>query len=247
MASTLTQSTFRSTYKDDFTDSDNYHRILFNSGRALQARELTQMQTIIQKEIERFGKNIFKDGAVVRPGGQTINSAYEFVKLNTSSNALPATPSDLVGYIFTGNTSNLKARIIEVVPAEGSDPDTIYVQYLGNAGSLTPIQRFSSAEDLTADDAGAPVTTLTVRTDGGSSDPHVGQGVKFHCAAGDFFAVGHFVQANAQSIILSKYSNDYTGNVGFVASESVVTAADDNQLYDISQDTPNTTAPGADR
>ena len=50
------KSTFETTYKDDFDSSDNFHRILFNSGRALQARELTQMQTIIQEEIARLTK-----------------------------------------------------------------------------------------------------------------------------------------------------------------------------------------------
>ena len=39
MATTLTSNTFSSTYKDDFRDSDNYHKILFNTGVALQARE----------------------------------------------------------------------------------------------------------------------------------------------------------------------------------------------------------------
>ena len=91
MATTYTQNLFETTYKDDFKDSDNYHRILFNSGRALQARELTQMQTIIQKELERFGRNIFKEGASVNPGGQTLNNNYEFIKLDTSTYALPTT------------------------------------------------------------------------------------------------------------------------------------------------------------
>ena len=38
MATSVTNTTFPVTYKDDFVDSDNYHRILFNSGKALQAR-----------------------------------------------------------------------------------------------------------------------------------------------------------------------------------------------------------------
>ena len=59
MATNLSNTTFSNIYKDDFSDSDNYHRILFNGGKALQARELTQSQTIIQKEIERLGSNIF--------------------------------------------------------------------------------------------------------------------------------------------------------------------------------------------
>ena len=67
MTKAFTENSFASTYRDDFLDSDNYHRILFNSGRALQARELTQMQTIIQEEIGRMGRNMFVDGAPVNP------------------------------------------------------------------------------------------------------------------------------------------------------------------------------------
>ena len=89
MPNTFTENSFASTYKDDWKDSDHYHRILFNSGRALQARELTQMQTIIQEEIAKFGRNIFKDGASVNPGGPTIKNNVEFVKLNTTSGAIP--------------------------------------------------------------------------------------------------------------------------------------------------------------
>jgi len=77
-----TENLFATRYKDDFNDSDHYHRILFNSGRALQARELTQMQTIIQKEIERFGRNIFQEGAAVVPGGMTVNNKYDFVPIH---------------------------------------------------------------------------------------------------------------------------------------------------------------------
>jgi len=52
MVTQLTNTTFLSDYRDDYRDSDHYHRVLFNNGRALQARELTQMQTIIQSEME---------------------------------------------------------------------------------------------------------------------------------------------------------------------------------------------------
>ena len=62
MPNTFNENTFSTTYKDDFSASNHYHRVLFNSGRALQARELTQMQTILQEELARFGRNIFKEG-----------------------------------------------------------------------------------------------------------------------------------------------------------------------------------------
>ena len=44
-----------SPYYDDFADSNNYHRVLFRPSYALQARELTQAQTILQAQVERFG------------------------------------------------------------------------------------------------------------------------------------------------------------------------------------------------
>ena len=73
MATTLTEQSLRSTYKDDYRDSDNYHHILFNAGRALQARELTQLQTLLQKEINRFGTYVLqKDGVEVYNTG-TVN------------------------------------------------------------------------------------------------------------------------------------------------------------------------------
>ena len=38
----------QSPYYDDFDETKNYNRILFRPGFAVQARELTQLQTILQ-------------------------------------------------------------------------------------------------------------------------------------------------------------------------------------------------------
>ena len=65
MATAFSSGIFSTTYKDEYKDSNNFHRILFNSGRSLQARELTQMQTIINKEMGRLSDHVFKDGANV--------------------------------------------------------------------------------------------------------------------------------------------------------------------------------------
>ena len=243
MVSSVTQQLFSTVYKDDFRDSDNYHRILFNSGRLLQARELTQIQTILQAEMARFGRNIFKEGAAVNPGGPTINSTYEFIKLNTSVLPLPGNPSILVGTIFVGSSSNLRAQVLEVVPADGGDPATLYVQYLGDAssGGATSL-RMTPNETMTNGS-----TTLRVQLTNTVPNPAVGQGVKFSVGAGDFFTQGHFVFTESQSIILSKYNPLYTGVVGFRVVEDVVTALDDVDLYDNQGAAPNTTSPGADR
>ena len=45
-------------YFDDFDPSKNFHRILFKPGSAVQARELTQSQTILQNQISEFASAI---------------------------------------------------------------------------------------------------------------------------------------------------------------------------------------------
>ena len=242
MPKTFTSNVFSSSYKDDFVDSDNYHRILFNSGRALQARELTQLQTIIQEEIGRFGRNIFKEGAAVNPGGPTITNDYEYVKLNTDAQALPEDLTTLVGQTYTGNTSNVEARILQVVPAEGSDPATLYVQYINAPEALAGenVIRFQPTEQLN----GTP--NLQVAATVGTDLP-IGRGCKIANAQGDFFTRGHFVFAKGQSIILSKYSRYPTKVVGFKVTEDIVTSSDDDALFDNQGATPNFASAGADR
>ena len=52
-------------YYDDFDETKNYHRVLFRPGYAVQARELTQLQTALQAQIDRYGQYAFKDGSRV--------------------------------------------------------------------------------------------------------------------------------------------------------------------------------------
>ena len=72
-------------YYDDFDESKNYHRILFRPGLAVQARELTQMQTIMQNQIDRFGEHVFKEGSIVSGCSVGIDTNYEYVKLMDSN------------------------------------------------------------------------------------------------------------------------------------------------------------------
>jgi len=235
------KSTFETTYKDDFDSSDNFHRILFNSGRALQARELTQMQTIIQEEIARFGRNIFKEGAAVNPGGPSVDRNAEFVKIEATN----ADITGLVGLEFTGATSSIKARILRVEDASGSDPLTFYVQYTdtddGALAGSEPV-RFSAGETINSGG-----NAFTVQSTNTVANPATGQGTILHVSGGDFFVRGHFVFAPQQSLVISKYTSTGTATVGFTIAESIVTSSEDTSLFDNQGATPNTASPGADR
>ena len=76
-----------SPYFDDFNESKKFHRILFRPSFAVQARELTQSQTILQNQVERISDHIFKQGAMVIPGQVSIDTDYTSIKLTSKSAA----------------------------------------------------------------------------------------------------------------------------------------------------------------
>ena len=241
MPTTLTENLFATKYKDDYQDSHGFHRILFNPRRALQARELIQLQTIIQKEIERFGKNIFKEGSAVNPGGLVINSNYEFIKITD-----PTFPTDIIGTEFTGQTSGVIIKVLNTVATEGSDPNTLYVRYtnsIAGTSGTTPI-RVTPGEQLTSNVGASNMTVQTINT---ASNPAVGAGVRVSIGASDFFVQGFFVSVDAQSLIISKYDKSKSVDIGFKVTQDIVNVNDDVNLFDNQGGSLNQTAPGADR
>ena len=237
MATTLTSTTFSTTYKDDFKDSDNYYRILFNAGRALQARELTQMQTMMHREIERFGSNIFREGGVVRAGNVTLNNSYEFIKLVSGTEL----PTSLVNKVATAG--GISVRILELKNSKSTaaaTPPTIYVRYedtTGGTAGTTPV-RIQNGATLAISGEDDLVVASTDAT---------GRGSTISVDNGDYFVQGHFVFVKKQTIFLNAYTNTHSGIVGFKLTEDVVSSTDDTALFDNQGAVPNVAAPGADR
>jgi len=52
-------------YFDDYNEAKKFLRILFRPSYPVQARELTQLQTILNDQIGRFGESIYEDGSLV--------------------------------------------------------------------------------------------------------------------------------------------------------------------------------------
>ena len=149
----MTTTNFNVTpYYDDFDEDKRFYRILFQPGRAVQARELTQSQTILQDQVKKFGDHIFKDGS--RVTGAEIFSVPEFgrklqniensqkptarsVKLESTFESSSINVSSLVNKYITANTANVQLANVKNIyfvhhadPAIGTDPDTLYVSYL---------------------------------------------------------------------------------------------------------------------
>ena len=139
-----------SPYYDDFTESKKFHRVLFRPAFAVQARELTQSQTILQNQIERVGDHLFKQGAMVIPGQVSIDTDYFAVKLTSKSAASLSTYN---GTTITGGTSGVIAEVITSGAAtqiltpgvigwnNDSTPSTnTYVKVVNKESSAYPIQ-----------------------------------------------------------------------------------------------------------
>ena len=75
-------------YYDDFDENKKFLQVLFQPGRPVQARELTQLQTILQNQIEHGANHIFKQGSKIFDAEITgSQQAYDpvgvrFIKIN---------------------------------------------------------------------------------------------------------------------------------------------------------------------
>jgi len=228
-----------SPYYDDFTESKKFHRVLFRPGFAVQARELTQAQSILQNQMERSGDHFFKKGAMVIPGEIAFDVNYYAVKLSSIESGVSL--SSFNGITITGGTSGVQARVVNVVATDGTDPNTLYVKYIDSGTSKTATA-FSNGETLsgTASLSGVD-TTITCVVDTTAT------GSAASIVAGVYYINGFYVSVDDQTIILDKYTNTPSYRVGVTITESFVTPNDDASLNDNAAGSSNVNAPGAHR
>ena len=221
-------------YYDDFDATKNYHRILFKPGYAVQARELTQSQTILQNQVTSFADNIFKQNSPVTGGQVTTNFNCNYIKLNTTFNTAAIDINQFQGALVQNNTGSVMAQVLVVIPATGGDPPTLIVSY--KSGS-----QFTNNDIITAPTAtGAPtVQAISVAATGTSSVVSISQGV--------FYVNGVFVQVNENTIALDKYSNSPSKRIGLNITETIQDYIGDTTLLDPALGASNFQAPGADR
>ena len=131
-----------SPYFDDYNEKDDYYKILFKPGVAVQVRELNQLQTILQKQIERFGDNMYKRGTIIDGCNFLFHNPLPYVKINDlETDGTPVNVSAFKGYLVK-NSANLVAQVVETASGfEATAPDlnTMFVKYLnhGTSGNST--------------------------------------------------------------------------------------------------------------
>jgi hypothetical protein len=230
-------------YYDDYNQEKQFYRILFRPGRAVQARELTQLQTSLQKQIEQFGQSIYKEGSIVIPGGLNINRRLPYANLTSSfgSNVSDTLISSLINDTITGQSSNVKAIIVNYqTSTTAGDPSTIYIQYTSSNttanGTNTTFQAGETIKNISGN------ITLQI-----ANTAPTGLATQVSVTNGVLFTKGFFAYYDSQNYILDKYNQANNSIVGFEVGESTVEATNDTSLLDPAIGASNYIAPGADR
>jgi len=240
MTTTSIKKYSESPYYDDFDESKNYHRILFRPGYAVQARELTQLQTSLQAQIDRHGQYAFKDGSRVVNGEVSLNVEYDFIKLESTSDL-----NLFENTVITG-TNGVKATVLQAVSAvDAANPDTLYIKYIKSDSTNGTVGVFAAGDNFASNASSSKAGQ--VRTTTSVSDPAVGKGSTVSISEGVYFISGCFTYVPASTLILDKYSNNPSYIIGLQVNENVISSGDDGSLVDNAQGVPNTSAPGANR
>jgi hypothetical protein len=249
-------------YYDDYDDNKKFLRVLYKPGYAVQARELTQSQTIQQKQIQRFGDHIFKDGSVVSESQVFINDV-KFLRVGSLTGYAGVSISDFDGLTASVSGKNTIKIINTLGGLSGSNKDStsllFFSEYLAgptgfdvndtiNAVYNGTVISCSITGGLTANDySGAPNLL-----------PYAGFASVIGIDAGIRYIKGYFVKHDKQKITPFNITGSSTANsyrifnnlnstVKFDVTNTIVTAADDETLNDPAFGSYNYAAPGADR
>jgi Domain of unknown function (DUF4815) len=221
-------------YYDDFKQNaldNNYLRILFKPGQAVQARELTQIQSILQNQIKQFGDHIFQNGSPVIGGNMSLDNKVKYLKLQTTYNNQDVNIDDFSGNIIRSSDGTVQAKVLTTYYPTDATP-TLLVKYItGN--------EFSDGSVITI----ATTTTQAQLIGSGSS------GLASICSIneGVFYVDGFFIKVQDQTTPVNPYGVSANVKVGLQISDDIVDYLVDTTLLDPAQGSFNYQAPGADR
>ena len=163
-----------SPYFDDYDQAKEYYKVLFKPGVSVQTRELNQLQTILQNQVEKFGDHIFKSGTILSGINFSYLPNYSYAKIvDTQIDGQPVLPSSYVDY-FVKTDLNLTARVVNYadgLESKAPDLNTLYLQYTSSsdadtANSNTSYTTFSPGQILTVFSPEYPIFDVTINNGG---------------------------------------------------------------------------------
>lgn len=240
-------------YYDDYNEDKKFLRMLFRPGYAVQARELTQLQTILQNQIERFGKNIFNEGSLVY-GGEILENRIQFARVSSITGTADVT--DMIGADISSAYASAK-----IVHAESgltsSTYDNIPVVFFEYTSGGTAFSAGTSIGGTAEGTTAAFSFTISGITGGSVTGQAIGDALLVSTAKGIRFIDGFFVSNDDQTIAAYSLTgttgqqvrlfSSPTTRIGFKVTKEFVTENDDTSLRDPAFGFYNYSAPGADR
>lgn len=244
-----------SPYFDDFDATKGYQRVLFKPGTPIQARELTTLQSILQNQVEKFGKHFFKEGSMVIPGQIGYDSEYSYVQIDDSHLGIPVSAyiDKFVGKSIKGETSGVTAVVENYITNTESEKNnyTLYAKYKSSSDTNFTSKTFVDGENLISlEDVDYTLSSIRANTSFATSiiSGSVGKGSVAKIEEGVYFIRGFFITVPKQVTILDQYTNTPTYRVGLLIDEEISVATNKyNDLFDNAQGFSNYAAPGADR
>ena len=158
-----------SPYFDDFNEDKNFYKILFQPEVSVQARELNQLQTILQNQIERFGDNYAKKGTIISGCNITFYPRLPYIKIkDVETDGAPVNVSQYQN-LYVRNSANLVALVQKTEAGlEASRPNlnTLFVQYQNSSNDFNT-STYTENEVLTVYDPNNPIFKVNI-SDGSS-------------------------------------------------------------------------------
>ena len=229
-----------SPYYDDADITKDFYRVLFRPGFGVQARELTQLQTLLQNQIERLGLHNFKNGSKLYGGDITIDTKVKSLKLESSFSGSTVNVFTFSDKIIKGVTSGAQGQVVGVNIATATEQPTLMV-------NLQSANNFSDGETIQTVEVNQSQANTTSLAGISGIQNAQGNGSVASISEGAFFVDGFFVRSPAETITVEKYSNVPTKKIGLSITESLIDSTTDSSLLDNASGSSNYAAPGANR
>lgn len=230
-----------SPYYDDFDEDKNFMRMLFRPGYAVQSRELTQLQTILSNQIERFGNHIFKSGSPVIGGRISLDTNANYIILNPQYNNEDVVPSSFLNKTIVSYNSSktTKAKVVAVDTVDNNP--VLVLKYLSG-------DRFVEDDELKVSNENVFGKLRSTNAYGGSYIASIQDGI--------YYFSGQFVKIVPQIIVVELFyrtGSSTTINVqpsyklGIEFENQIIDEIGDTSLLDPALEASNYQAPGATR
>ena len=103
---------------------------MFRPGYGVQARELTQLQTLLQYQLERSGLSTFQNGSRVYGADLTLDTNVKALKLELAFSGSTINVHNFDNKQVKGSTSGAHGKVVKVEIPTASDSPTLMIQLL---------------------------------------------------------------------------------------------------------------------